>query len=165
METMDEIEIGPIGFVRNKVKDKEYHGWRDVVSDILVKEEYVPGLEGLADFSHVIVLFWLHRVTPEERATQKARPLRKAEIPELGVFAWHSSRRPNPIGMSTVKLLGVENGRVRVQGLDAIDGTPVLDLRPYVAEYYRVDRPAEPAWVAQAMQAVSRPTPREEAMD
>ena len=76
--------------------------------------------------------------------------MRKAEIPELGVFAWHSSRRPNPIGMSIVKLLEVQGDRVKVHGLDAIDGTPVLDLRPYVESYYHVNSSTEQAWVVKA---------------
>jgi tRNA-Thr(GGU) m(6)t(6)A37 methyltransferase TsaA len=148
METTAEARLKPIGVVSNSITDKNHHGWKDVCSDIVVGTEYLPGLEGLSDFSHVIVLFWLHEVTAEERATRRARPTMKAGIPELGIFAWHSSRRPNPIGVSIVKLLDVQGDRVRVQGLDAIDGTPVLDLRPYVESYYHVDNPSEPAWVA-----------------
>ncbi len=154
MEAMDEILLKPIGLVKNSVTDKEHHGWRDVISELVVKDEYVSALDGLAAFSHIIVFFWLHQVTTEERATRRARPLRKSEIPELGIFAWHSSRRPNPIGMSIVKLLGVEADRVKVQGLGAIDGTPVLDLRPYVEKYYKVDSSREPAWVVQAIAAI-----------
>lgn len=147
MEMTVDMQLRPIGVVRNSVTRKEHHGWKDVRSDVIVKGEYTPGLHGLADFSHIIVLFWLHRVTPEERATLRARPTMKAEIPELGIFAWHSSRRPNPIGVTIVRLLEVQGDTVRVQGLDAIDGTPVLDLRPYVESYYHVDGPREPAWV------------------
>jgi tRNA-Thr(GGU) m(6)t(6)A37 methyltransferase TsaA len=148
MEKTVEILLQPVGMVKNSITDKEHHGWKDIYSDIFVKEEHVPALDGLAEFSHIIVFFWLHKVTPEERATRRARPTRKAEIPELGIFAWHSSRRPNPIGMSIVKLLELQGDRVQVQGLDAIDGTPVLDLRPYVESYYHIDDPTEPAWVA-----------------
>jgi tRNA (adenine37-N6)-methyltransferase len=148
MGTIVDMRLQPVGVVRNAITNKEHHGWKDVRSDIFVEEEYVPALDGLAGFSHIIVLFWLHQVTSEDRATRRARPTMKAAIPELGIFAWHSSRRPNPIGVSIVKLLGVKGDRVSVQGLDAIDGTPVLDLRPYVESYYHVDNPAEPAWVA-----------------
>ena len=147
MGTTGDMRLQPVGVVRNAVTDKEHHGWKGVRSDIIVEEGYVPGLDGLADFSHVIVVFWLHQVTDKERATRRARPTRKAAIPELGIFAWHSSKRPNPIGVSIVKLLEVKGNRVSVQGLDAIDGTPVLDLRPYVESYYHVDAPAGPAWV------------------
>ncbi len=145
---MNRIILRPIGVVTNSVSDKEHHGWQKVISEISLKNQYVPALDGLGEFSHVIVLFWLHEVTAEERASKRARPLRKAEIPELGIFAWHSSRRPNPVGMSIVKLLGIEADRVKVQGLDAINGTPVLDLKPYVESYYHIDNPMEPHWVA-----------------
>ncbi|MFC1962925.1 tRNA (N6-threonylcarbamoyladenosine(37)-N6)-methyltransferase TrmO [Chloroflexota bacterium] len=148
MEKLVDIHLRPIGVVRNSITDKEHHWWKDIYSDIFIEEEYVPALDGLADFSHIIVLFWLHKVTAEDRATRRARPMGKVEIPELGLFAWHSSRRPNPIGMSIVKLLELRGDRVKVLGLDAIDGTPVLDLRPYVESYYHVDDPTEPAWVA-----------------
>ena len=147
---MKEILLQPVGVIKNSIMEKEHHGWKDVCSDIFVKKEYIPALDGLADFSHIIVFFWLHKVTLEERATKRARPLRKAEIPELGVFSWHSSRRPNPIGMTIVKLLEVQGDRVKVQGLDAIDGTPVLDLRPYVESYYYVKSSREPAWVGKS---------------
>lgn len=145
---MIDIRLQSVGVVKNSITDKNHHGWKDVHSDIVVEPEYMQGLDGLSDFSHIIVLFWLHKVTAEERATRRARPTLKGGIPELGIFAWHSSRRPNPIGVSIVKLLDVQGAGVRVQGLDAIDGTPVLDLRPYVESYYHVDNPAEPAWVA-----------------
>ncbi len=148
-----DIILKPIGQVVNSVDNKEHRGWKEVVSEIVLDKEYRPALDGLGDFSHVFVFFWLHQVTSEERATKRARPLRKAEIPELGIFAWHSSRRPNPIGMTIVKILGVETDRVRVVGLDAIDGTPVLDLKPFIAGYYRVDNSKEPAWVATALAA------------
>ena len=145
---LEEIILHPIGMVRNSVLNKEHHGWQQIISEIAVKDEYVPALEGLAEFSHIIVLFWLHEVSAKERASKRARPLRKAEIPELGIFAWHSSRRPNPIGMSIVRLLEIEADRVTVQGLDAINGTPVLDLKPFVDHYYHVNNPIEPEWVA-----------------
>ncbi len=145
---MNKIILQPIGVVTNSVSDKEHHGWQKIISEISLKNQFMPALEGLEEFSHLIVLFWLHEVTAEERATKRAHPLRKAEIPELGIFAWHSSRRPNPVGMSVVKLIGIESGRVTVQGLDAINGTPVLDLKPYVECYYHVDNPREPGWVA-----------------
>ncbi len=144
---MSEIRLQPIGKVKNSIINKEHHGWQDIVSEITINDDFVPALDGLADFSHIIVIFWLHGVSDAERTIKRARPLQKAEMPELGIFAWHSSRRPNPIGVSIVKLLGVEKGKVLVQGLDAIDGTPVLDLRPYAESYYHVDDPRGPSWV------------------
>ncbi|MDP2718209.1 MAG: tRNA (N6-threonylcarbamoyladenosine(37)-N6)-methyltransferase TrmO [Dehalococcoidia bacterium] len=147
----EEINIKPIGVVRNAIKNKEHHGWNKIKSEITVNKKFVPCLDGLQEFSHIIVFFWLHQVTPEERATKRARPLRQSDIPEMGIFAWHSSRRPNPIGMTIVKLHKIEGDKVTVQGLDAIEGTPVLDLRPYLEKYYHVDNLKEPPWVNEVM--------------
>ncbi len=147
MDKSEEILIHPIGVIKNSITDKEHHGWKNISSNIFVREKYITSLDGLGGFSHIIVLFWMHQITPEERATRRARPLRSSGIPELGIFAWHSSRRPNPVGMSIVPLQGINGNKVTVQGLDAIDGTPVLDLRPYVESYYHVDNYQEPLWV------------------
>ncbi|MDP2643341.1 MAG: tRNA (N6-threonylcarbamoyladenosine(37)-N6)-methyltransferase TrmO [Desulfobacterales bacterium] len=151
MDRTDQMKLAPIGWVNNAIADKHHHGWQDVISVISVTEACVPALEGLADFSHIIVLFWFHMIGAEERKTRRERPRRGSGNPELGIFSWHGPRRPNPIGMSIVKLLEIRDNQVTVRGLDAIDQTPVLDLRPYVASYYRVERSEEPGWVTVTM--------------
>ncbi len=103
-----------------------------------VLDEYAPGLEGLDGFSHLILLSYLDRVTPEERGTLKVKPRRfiregasPAEVPIVGVFSTASPHRPNPIAVTIVRLLRREGSRLEVDGLDLFDSTPVVDIKPY----------------------------------
>ena len=130
MPSQEEIALKPIGFVRteavgDKVKDK------DRISQIVVNSELTEALEGIAEFSHLFVLFWLHEVTSEERKTLKVHPRGREDLPLLGVFATRTKLRPNPIGLTLVELLKVKGNVLMVRGLDAFDETPVLDLKPF----------------------------------
>ena len=130
MPSQEKIVLKPIGFVRteavgDEVKDK------DRISQIVVNRELAEALEGIAEFSHLFVLFWLHEVTSEERKTLKVHPRGREDLPLLGVFATRTKLRPNPIGLTLIELLKVEGNVMTVRGLDAFNGTPVLDLKPF----------------------------------
>ena len=129
-------QVKPIGVVRNGIAEKDTI-WEEVESEIVLDDEYAESLTGLDEFSRVIVTWWLH----ESRGYQRGvfRPRGWDEFPEVGTFATRSPRRPNPIGITVVKLLGIDGPRVRVLGLDAIDGTPVLDVKPYIHYGDRVE--------------------------
>ncbi len=102
------------------------------VSTILVREEYCPGLLGIEGYSHIIVLYWMHLRDDEgSRGTLRVRPPRHEGAPLTGVFACRSPSRPNPIGLSVVKLEALEGCRLRVSGLDALEGSPIVDIKPY----------------------------------
>jgi tRNA-Thr(GGU) m(6)t(6)A37 methyltransferase TsaA len=130
LPSQEEIALKPIGFVRteavgDEVKDKGR------ISQIVVNRELAEALEGIAEFSHLFVLFWLHEVTSEERKTLKVHPRGREDLPLLGVFATRTKLRPNPIGLTLVELLKVKGNVLMVRGLDAFDETPVLDLKPF----------------------------------
>jgi tRNA-Thr(GGU) m(6)t(6)A37 methyltransferase TsaA len=130
MPSQEKIVLKPIGFVRteavgDEVKDK------DRISQIVVNRELAEALEGIAEFSHLFVLFWLHEVTSEERKTLKVHPQGREDLPLLGVFATRTKLRPNPIGLTLVELMKVEDNVLTVRGLDAFNETPVLDLKPF----------------------------------
>ena len=130
MPSQEEIVLKPIGFVRteavgDEVKDKGR------ISQIVVNRELAEALEGIAEFSHLFVLFWLHEVTSEERKTLKVHPRGREDLPLLGVFATRTKLRPNSIGLTLVELLKVKGNVLMVRGLDAFDETPVLDLKPF----------------------------------
>jgi tRNA-Thr(GGU) m(6)t(6)A37 methyltransferase TsaA len=130
MPSREKIVLKPIGFVKteatsDEVKDKEQ------ISQIVVNRELTDTLEGIAEFSHLFVLFWLHEVTSEERKTLKVHPRGREDLPLLGVFATRTKLRPNPIGLTLVELMKVEDNILTVRGLDAFDETPVLDLKPF----------------------------------
>jgi tRNA-Thr(GGU) m(6)t(6)A37 methyltransferase TsaA len=134
------IELNPIGFVKTELSDEEVKSKssRDLEAEIEIFDEYAEGLEAIDGFSHLLVLFYLHKVTETQRRLLKARPRRLARyglnlegLPLVGVFCLDSPHRPNPIGLSVVKLLWRKGRILRVEGLDAFNETPVLDLKPY----------------------------------
>lgn len=135
----------PIGIVRNAVVEPRPHGWEDLRSDIILEEELSPMLEGIDGYSHVIIVFTFHRVPDLERR-DRVRPRGDARIPEQGVLATRSQLRPNPIGVAVVRLMKRRKNILRVQGLDAIDGTPVLDIKPYFPNHDAVPNAAIPDW-------------------
>ncbi len=126
------IRLQPIGVVRTSANELELQTNRaNVVSEVVVDEAYSPALKGVEGYSHLIVLFWLHRVTPQMRKRLIAGTPRKGKALGLGVFAMRGRSRPNPIGLAVVELLGLEGNALKVRALDALDGTPVLDIKPY----------------------------------
>jgi tRNA-Thr(GGU) m(6)t(6)A37 methyltransferase TsaA len=126
----EKIELKPIGFVKTKAVGKEVRD-RSNVSEIILREDLAEALKGIEDFSHLFVIFWMHEISKEERRTMKVHPRGRGDLPLLGVFATRTPSRPNPIGLTLVELLEVEGNVVTVQGLDAFDGTPVLDIKAF----------------------------------
>jgi len=124
------INLEPVGFVQTEAVGKEVRD-RNVVSRIVFREDLTEALEGVEEFSHLFVLFWLHRMSDEGRRVMKVRPRGRSDMPLLGIYATRTPHRPNPIGLTRVKLLKVEGNVITVQGLDAFDGTPVLDIKPF----------------------------------
>jgi tRNA-Thr(GGU) m(6)t(6)A37 methyltransferase TsaA len=138
--------FAPVGVVQNAVKESQMFGWETVESRIAVRKELADALDGLDGYSHIIVLFWIHGVPEEERTATRIHPMGDPTLPLLGVFATRTQLRPNPIGVSIVPLLGRKGNVLRVKGLDAIDGTPVLDIKPYIPHYDSVPRATIPDW-------------------
>jgi tRNA (adenine37-N6)-methyltransferase len=129
MAFQEKIVFCPIGYVKTAVGE-EVNG-KSVVSEIVLREGLVEGLSGISGFSHVFVLFYLNQVTGEQRKTLKVHPRGRQDLPLTGVFAARTMLRPNPIGLTLVELIKVEGNVLTVRGLDAYDGTPVLDIKPY----------------------------------
>ena len=102
------------------------------VSKIRIFDEFCDGLDGLDSFSHILILYWFHlRDTEEERGVLRVIPRRHQGSPEVGVFASRSPSRPNPIGLCVVELVKMEGNILLVKGLDAFEGSPVIDIKPY----------------------------------
>ena len=137
----EDMSVRAIGVVRNGVSEPRTV-WEEVESEIVLEDRYVPDLAGLQEFSHVIVLFWLHLSSPWEPDTFRG----PSDDGRRGTFATRSPVRPNPIGVTVVELKGIEGCTVRVHGLDAVDGTQVLDIKPYIHYGDRVEEPREPDW-------------------
>jgi tRNA-Thr(GGU) m(6)t(6)A37 methyltransferase TsaA len=146
----DPVVMRPIGIVRNAIAEPRPHGWEHVRSDIILREELSPMLEGIDEYSHIIVVFTFHRVPDGERR-ERVPPRGRERVPEQGVLATRSQLRPNPIGVAVVPLMKRRKNILRVEGLDAIDGTPVLDIKPYFAHHDAVPAARIPEW-ARALQ-------------
>jgi len=123
------LRLQPVGHVITKASHEALrHG--TAISRIVVNRRFARGLDGLEDFSHIFVLFWLHEV-PNRSRKLKVHPRGRPDIEEVGVFATRSPHRPNPIGLTRVQLMRRKGRTLTVKGLDAYDGTPVLDIKPY----------------------------------
>jgi len=138
------IELKAIGFVKTEAVGKEVRD-KGNVSEIVFREDLAEALDGIEDFSHFFVIFWMHETSKEERRMMKVHPRGRRDMPLLGVFATRTAYRPNAIGLTLVELLGVKGNVVTVRGLDAFDGTPVLDIKPF--DYWDMAEDARvPEW-------------------
>ena len=144
---METITLAPIGYVRNDTTDPVDSGWGKVESRIEFEPRWSGALTGLEEFSHVQILTYLHQITAEDMTVPaQRRPRGRTDMPLLGVFAQRARVRPNPIGLTACAIVKVGAGELIVRGLDAIDGTPVLDIKPYVPLFDRIESPVVPAW-------------------
>ena len=142
-----EINPTPIGFVKNNIKERGIEDCQTVTSEIIIKEDLKEALSRIDEFSHIIVTYWMHKLPPSQRSIIKVHPKGNHNLPLVGVFASRSPARPNPIGITTVKLLEHSDTTLKVSGLDAIDGTPVLDIKPYIPDNKSDSDIKTPGWV------------------
>jgi len=127
------IRMEPIGRIANEVAfGRSNVCWESITSTIMLLPQWVEGLDGIEEFSHIIVIFYLDRAKSDGSLRLKTHPMGRPELPEVGIFATRSPFRPNGIGVTTVRLLRREGDKLIVEGLDAYDGTPVLDIKPYL---------------------------------
>lgn len=126
------MTLRAIGFVRNEVVKPRPHGWEKVKSRLELLPEHEARLDGIEGYSHVIVVTYLDVA---ETAPEKPERLTLASGKTYGILATRSQLRPNHLGVSVVELAGREGPALVVVGLDAIDGTPVLDIKPYLPDY------------------------------
>lgn len=146
-----EIKLSEIGIVKNNVENKKDTAWGEDVSQIVLNEQLSGGLKGLEDFSHVIIIYYLDKAAFDIEKHLQRRPQNRDDMPLVGIFSQRGKDRPNQIGMTSVKIVSVDNDILTVSGLDAIDGTPVLDIKPYYPVYDRRDA-AVPEWVDRLME-------------
>ncbi len=141
------IECRPIGFIHSPFKEKQgmpiqpTRG-RGVRGTVEIMPEYADGLADLEGFSHVVLIYIFHR---SQGFNLRVTPFLDTE--KRGLFATRAPRRPNPIGLSVVRLIGIEDSRLLIEDLDILDGTPLLDIKPYVPEFdHRTD--VREGWLA-----------------
>jgi tRNA-Thr(GGU) m(6)t(6)A37 methyltransferase TsaA len=124
----------------------------DERTSIVLDKQYEPGLLGLDGFSHAYVLWWFSlNDTPEKRATLQVHPMGNRENPLTGVFATRSPRRPNLVALTLCKIVAVRGNGVEVEKIDAFDGTPVIDIKPYLPGYDTAGDASVPRWLEEVL--------------
>ncbi len=164
-----DMHLTPVGVVRSPLKipslgttkdnlrcepsaatfKKQHAAIRDTLSEILIFEPWTPLLEGIEGFSHILVLYWPHLVPSERRKLEKVHPMGREDIPLQGIFATCSPARPNPILVSAVELVQRGKGTLTVKGLEAVDQSPLIDIKPYNVNYMKKEHLRSPQWMQQ----------------
>jgi tRNA (adenine37-N6)-methyltransferase len=146
-------EFHPIGTVHSPIASPVDDVWGGVTCriDLDPSQFTADSLAGLAEFSHVEVVFLFHLVQESEITTGSRHPRNRHDWPKVGIFAQRGKNRPNRIGVTICRLLAVENLSLEVAGLDAIDGTPVLDIKPYMKEFAPQGETHQPGWAQELM--------------
>jgi tRNA-Thr(GGU) m(6)t(6)A37 methyltransferase TsaA len=147
-DSVPDMTLVPIGFVKSPIKEPtaDRLNLKEIISEININENLTEALDGIEQFSHIIVLYWMHRATREKKRL-KTHPMGRTDVSKQGIFAVRTAHRPNPIGKTTVRLLERRKNILKVQGLDAIDGTPVIDIKPYIPGYDSAHDAKTPDWV------------------
>jgi tRNA-Thr(GGU) m(6)t(6)A37 methyltransferase TsaA len=156
------MDVTPIGRVSSPRTEPIDDDWDSVTSTITLDADlFAPeALDGLVEFSHVEVVYVFDRVDPAAVQSGARHPRGNPEWPRVGIFAQRAKGRPNRIGVSVCRLLGVDGLTLTVHALDAIDGTPVLDVKPYLAEFAPRGEVRQPAWSHELMAGYWRTGPR-----
>ncbi|HSE84749.1 MAG TPA: tRNA (N6-threonylcarbamoyladenosine(37)-N6)-methyltransferase TrmO [Candidatus Binatia bacterium] len=147
-----EIKFKSIGVVHTKGTDVEVREKGNLDGELEINPEFEEGLQGIDGYSHLLVLVYFDRLRPEQIGALQVKPrglvrrgFKLEELPLIGVFALDSPTRPNPIGLTLVRLVKRDGNRLFVQGLDFFDGTPILDVKGYRPQY-RTDNYVLPDW-------------------
>jgi len=151
---MTTYTIEPIGHVRCARTQPDDDGWDSFPATIELAADYGPEtLAGLDAFSHAEIIYLFDRVEPAEINTTARRPRGRADWPEVGIFAQRGKGRPNRLGATICRITGVSGRTVSVTGLDAIDGTPVIDIKPVMQGFLPRGAVSEPDWAAEIMES------------
>ena len=158
-----QITLEPIGYVRGGRTTASDDDWgRSLARIELDAARFTPdALAGLGEFSHIEVVFFFHGVEPSEIESGARRPRGRADWPLVGIFAQRGRSRPNRLGVSVCRVLGVAGLVIEVEGLDAIDGTPVLDIKPVLKGFLPRGVLREPKWASEIMHEYWRGEPKE----
>jgi len=129
---------------------------QEVISELVIDSDLAGIVDGLEDFSHLLVLYWAHRVDKDGRSIVRAHPMGRNDLPLVGIFATCSPARPNPVCAMVVRLLERKGNVLKVQGLDAIDGSPIIDIKPYNPSYYAAENIKVADWMAQIYREIAQ---------
>jgi len=159
VQGLQTFEVSPIGRVRSDIRELGDDCWAGTVAGIELDPARFTeeSTRGLADFSHVELVFLFDRVAPENVSYGSRHPRERQDWPKVGILAQRAKDRPNRIGTTICRLERVEGTTVWVRELDAVDGTPVLDIKPYMAEFGPRGEVRQPEWSKELMAGYFRP--------
>ena len=133
-------------------KVKEHHRQvKEGISELVIDKQWEALLDGVDGFSHILVLYWPHLIDPSRRSLKKVHPMGRKDLPEQGIFATCSPARPNPVLVTAVALKKRKGNVLTVQGLEAVDGSPVIDIKPYSKSYMIIESLKSPEWMEQVL--------------
>lgn len=145
-------EVEAIGVVESTRRDVRDDGWDAERACVVLGERFEPdALQGIESFSHVEVVYLFHRVDPAKIVAGARHPRNNPEWPAVGIFAQRGKNRPNRIGTTICRVLGREGRRLLIDRIDAVDGTPVLDIKPVMAEFLPEGEVRQPSWSRELM--------------
>ncbi len=148
------LDIAPIGVVEASRTQATDDDWGGHESRIVLDARFsADALQGLEDFSHAEILFFFDRVEPSKIVSGARHPRNNRDWPAVGIFAQRGKNRPNRIGSTVCRILGREGATLRVAELDAINGTPVLDIKPVMQEFLPRSEVVQPDWSRELMRA------------
>jgi len=156
-----DFKVRLITRARNDLKHEIPLNYEDQISEIIVNDRYAEGLEGIEEFSHAIIIYWIDR-SEWRGAALKGHPMAKKDFPVIGFFARRSPIRPNLIDLATVKVLKRDKNIPVVAGLEAYNNTPVIDIKPYVLGYDDAREARFPVWVYRALEYIEQAKRRSE---
>ncbi|MCB0367937.1 MAG: SAM-dependent methyltransferase [Bdellovibrionales bacterium] len=155
---MENIILKPIGFIHSTRKEMTDDNWdEETVWIELDKNEFSPdALAGLETFSHAEIVFYMDKVAPEKIEKTARHPRNNEDWPKVGIFSQRGKNRPNQIGITICEVLKIEGGNLYLRGLDGINGTPVLDIKPWVKEFGPRGQVKQPNWITELMEGYWR---------
>lgn len=148
-----DIIIKPIAYVRNSRTEVEDDRWGSIISEIeLIDDLNASSLEGINEFSHLEIIFYFDKVADDKIQYEARHPRNNKNFPRVGIFAQRGKNRPNRLGLTTVELLEHHHNKLIVKNLDAIDGTPILDIKPVMKEFLPHREVKQPEWSKKLME-------------
>ena len=144
--------IEPIAYVKNNRKKVADDFWGDIISEIIISDKLPDEcLKGIEEFSHLEIIFYFHLADLRKINISATHPRNNKEFPKVGIFSQRKKARPNLLGSTIVKLIRAEKNVITVSGLDAVDGTPVIDIKPVLREFMPQEQVKQPKWATELM--------------
>ena len=171
-ESLKEFHLNPVGIIKNGIKTpplvageqgltinescdcavETMNATPQMLSEIILDDGMEELLDGIDDYSHLVIVYWGHGVGRQGRELKRIHPAGLAEYPLKGIYSTFSPARPNPVLITVVELIERDGAKLTVRGLDAIDNSPVLDIKPYVAELFSFTNTKTPGWMKKILQ-------------